>query len=39
MGEGWITVDARGLESDDDLQFWMSVSLDFHDQDSGTTAK
>jgi len=38
MGEGWITVDARGLESDH-LQFWMRVSLDFHDQGSGTTAK
>jgi TfoX/Sxy family transcriptional regulator of competence genes len=39
MGEGWITVDAQVLESDDDLQFWMNVSLDFHDQGSGKKKK
>ena len=35
MGEGWITVDEQALESDDDLQHWMDVALEFHAQGSG----
>lgn len=35
MGEGWITVDERALESDDDLQYWIDVSLDFHARSPG----
>jgi TfoX/Sxy family transcriptional regulator of competence genes len=35
MGEGWITVDERALESDDDLQYWIDASLDFHARGSG----
>ncbi|MDN5855348.1 MAG: TfoX/Sxy family protein [Actinomycetia bacterium] len=35
MGEGWITVDERALESDDDLQYWIDVSLDFHARGPG----
>ncbi len=38
MGEGWITVDEQALESDDDLQYWMDVSLDFHARGSGKEA-
>ncbi len=38
MGEGWITVDEQALESDDDLQYWMDVSLDFHAWGSGKEA-
>jgi TfoX/Sxy family transcriptional regulator of competence genes len=34
MGEGWITVDKAALQSDDDFQYWMDVSLDFHAQGS-----
>lgn len=39
MGEGWITVEERALESDDDLRYWMDVSLDFHAQGSGKKPK
>ena len=39
MGEGWITVDEEALEKDEDLQYWMDVSLDFHAQGSGKTGK
>lgn len=35
MGEGWIIVDGRALESDDDLQNWIDVALDFHVRSSG----
>jgi TfoX/Sxy family transcriptional regulator of competence genes len=35
MGEGWITVDEEALERDEDLQYWMDASLDFHAQGSG----
>lgn len=35
MGEGWIAVDEQVLESGDDLQFWMDVSLEFHARGSG----
>ena len=35
MGEGWITVDEQALTSDDDLQHWMDVALEFHAQGSG----
>lgn len=38
MGEGWITVEERALESDDDLQYWINVSLDFHARGSGKKA-
>ncbi len=39
MGEGWITVDGQALESDDDLQYWVDVSLHFHARGSGREAK
>ncbi len=39
MGEGWITVDADALESNDDLEFWLGVSLAFHAQGSGKKEK
>lgn len=39
MGEGWITVDERVLESDDDLQYWIDVSLDFHARGPGQKTK
>jgi TfoX/Sxy family transcriptional regulator of competence genes len=39
MGEGWITVDEEALEKDEDLQYWMDVSLDFHAQGSGKKGK
>jgi TfoX/Sxy family transcriptional regulator of competence genes len=35
MGEGWISVDEQALASDDDLQSWMDVALEFHAQGSG----
>lgn len=35
MGEGWIAVDERVLASDDDLQYWIDVSLEFHARGSG----
>jgi hypothetical protein len=35
MGPGWIAVDRRALESDDDLRYWVDVSLDFHDRATG----
>ena len=35
MGEGWITVDEQALASDDDLQSWIDVALEFHAQGSG----
>ena len=39
MGEGWITVDEEALENDEDLQYWMDVSLEFHAQGSGKRGK
>lgn len=39
MGEGWITVDERALESDDDLQYWIDASLEFHARGSGKNRK
>lgn len=30
MGPGWITVDLRQLDSDEELEFWMNACLDFH---------
>jgi len=39
MGEGWITVDEQALESDDDLRYWIDLSLDFHARGSGRTRK
>lgn len=39
MGEGWITVDEDALESNDDLRYWLSVSLEFHAQGSGKKVK
>jgi len=35
MGEGWIAVDERSLESGDDLQHWIDAALDFHSRGSG----
>ena len=39
MGEGWITVDEQALESDEDLQYWLDVALDFHARGSGKKAR
>lgn len=39
MGEGWITVDAWSLESDEDLAYWLGVSLDFHARGSGQSSR
>jgi len=38
MGEGWIAVDGRALESGEDLQHWIDASLDLHARGSGQTA-
>ena len=35
MGEGWITVDGRALESDDDLRHWIDLALDLHARGPG----
>ncbi len=35
MGTGWIAVDRRQLESEEDLQFWMRACLDFHARGQG----
>ena len=39
MGEGWISVDDGALRSDDALQYWLDVSLDFHACGSGQRAR
>lgn len=39
MGEGWIAVDEQALTSDDDLQSWMDVALDFHAEGSHKKAR
>lgn len=30
MGPGWLTVEARGLQSDDLLIGWLEIALAFH---------
>lgn len=35
MGEGWITVDAEALTSEQALQFWVGAALEHHADTSG----